>query len=816
MFKSDRNTCSSNTHAKGRAGSKKTVQDDNIVSVSSVRLLVMAVVAVMMISGFLLVSTQDSDADNRDFSPEYQKVEYSTGYHYIYKYISGDCTIVYEYDEESNVTSFGPAYQQYNNTLTVYSNGGDGRMNDYDTYDGLPWLVEKRPTAMNIKEGVTHLGNNAFVDVCKTVGTINFPNSLESIGYDCFKRPIYSKVSSLSLTQINLPHVKSIGAGAFMGWSSLSNVNLGDSLETIGEDAFADCNISAIKLPSTLKTLGGFQGCHLTEVDIPAGVTAINGAAFAKNQIKSVTLPEGLTEIGYRAFDSCPISSVTIPKGVTVIGDYAFQGTNISEVKLPDGLKYLAGFGKTRITSIDIPSSVTTIGGWAFSESQIGSITIPAGVTKIGSGAFSKCPIKTFAMPDSVKIVEAKAFEGCKNLESVTFSKSLESIGDSAFAYCGLKTLNLPYGLKHIGTGAFSLDEKLTGTIYIPGSVKCVSDMTFFLSNNISCILMGEGVEEIGGWALVPLYLKAFNVPSTVKKVGDLRSGGSFLTSDFRTGYNSAEKISYDPENLKGKMWFVSDVTKKPVYEYLSNVNIVVKDSAEGITIIVEKTPGASNAVIGNMDFLADLTIQEIIIKDGITGIGANAFAGLKNLKSVEIPSTVTSIGDSAFKGCSQLSSVILGESVESIGSYAFAGCDSLKGIILPESLKKLGESTFGTSPLSYFTLPNSIETIDPVFLTFKWYDLNGKAVEPLVQNLKGRMWTADESSPTTLRMDTAGDSEIEITYEEPISSDLSPIQKAFMRLGTNFIEFVKREAPQLEFMVKPVYTVMNVIWAQA
>ena len=64
--------------------------------------------------------------------------------------------------------------------------------------------------------------------------------------------------------------------------------------------------------------------------------------------------------------------------------------------------------------------------------------------------------------------------------------------------------------------------------------------------------------------------------------------------------------------------------------------------------------------------------------------------------------------------------------------------------------------------------------------------------------------------------MDTAGDSEIEITYEEPVSSDLSPIQKAFMRLGTNFIEFVKREAPQLEFMVKPVYTVMNVIWAQA
>ena len=60
--------------------------------------------------------------------------------------------------------------------------------------------------------------------------------------------------------------------------------------------------------------------------------------------------------------------------------------------------------------------------------------------------------------------------------------------------------------------------------------------------------------------------------------------------------------------------------------------------------------------------------IKTVIIEDGVTSIGSDAFCGYKNLTSVTIPDSVTSIGSSAFDGCTGLTSVIIPDSVTSIG----------------------------------------------------------------------------------------------------------------------------------------------------
>lgn len=67
---------------------------------------------------------------------------------------------------------------------------------------------------------------------------------------------------------------------------------------------------------------------------------------------------------------------------------------------------------------------------------------------------------------------------------------------------------------------------------------------------------------------------------------------------------------------------------------------------------------------------------MEVIIPDGVTTIGENAFSYCENLKKVTIPNTVTSIGNYAFKECRKLKSITIPNSVTSIGNFAFYRCD--------------------------------------------------------------------------------------------------------------------------------------------
>ena len=74
--------------------------------------------------------------------------------------------------------------------------------------------------------------------------------------------------------------------------------------------------------------------------------------------------------------------------------------------------------------------------------------------------------------------------------------------------------------------------------------------------------------------------------------------------------------------------------------------------------------------------------IESVVIEDGVTSIGANAFDGCSGLTSITIPSSVTSIGEYTFYGCSGLTSITIPNSVKSIGTSAFSGCSGLTRVI--------------------------------------------------------------------------------------------------------------------------------------
>ena len=87
--------------------------------------------------------------------------------------------------------------------------------------------------------------------------------------------------------------------------------------------------------------------------------------------------------------------------------------------------------------------------------------------------------------------------------------------------------------------------------------------------------------------------------------------------------------------------------------------------------------------------------IESVVIEDGVTSIGANAFDGCSGLTSITIPSSVTSIGEHAFYGCSGLTSITIPSSVTSIEKYVFSGCSGLTSITIPNSVTSIGTSAF-------------------------------------------------------------------------------------------------------------------------
>jgi len=145
------------------------------------------------------------------------------------------------------------------------------------------------------------------------------------------------------------------------------------------------------------------------------------------NTFRYAILDGTVTITGYNSSET----AVTVPErinGVTVtaIGDNAFAGKPI--------------------TSIQIPSTVTSVGASAFENcTRLYSVSLPSSVSTIGARAFAGCSVlMRIELPAGVVVLGASAFERCYTLEAVYLPATLASIGDRAFRYCPAITLYLP------------------------------------------------------------------------------------------------------------------------------------------------------------------------------------------------------------------------------------------------------------------------------------------------------------------------------------------------------------------------------------
>jgi len=108
-----------------------------------------------------------------------------------------------------------------------------------------------------------------------------------------------------------------------------------------------------------------------------------------------------------------------------------------------------------------------------------------------------------------------------------------------------------------------------------------------------------------------------------------------------------------------------------------------------------------------------DLPIRFVVIKEGMTSVGAWAFMGYRRLITVSLPSTVTFIGQHAFHDCYRLRSAPLPPNLTTIEEFAFYGCKRLENVTLPPKLSELGSGAFsGCAMIRSIDIPPTLNTI--------------------------------------------------------------------------------------------------------
>lgn len=301
--------------------------------------------------------------------------------------------------------------------------------------------------------------------------------------------PWYSYASSITSVNIGTG-VTSIGDSAFEGCNKLTNVTIPNGVTRIGKYAFESCSgLTDVIIPDSVNTidLAAFGICRsLTSVTIPNSVTAISSYLFQGcSNLTSVTIPNGVTRIGSYAFEQCSnLTSVTIPDSVTFIDHGAFRECskliqiNISENNANYCIKNDALCNKDGTFFHTYPAGLNGNGG---------NYEIPTSITRIGSEAFGGCcNLVSVTMPNSVTSIDSSTFYHCENLASVTISSNITEISRSMFMSCrALTSVTIPDGVTYINDSAFYSCQSLTN-ITIPSSVTGIGSEAFYNCQNLT------------------------------------------------------------------------------------------------------------------------------------------------------------------------------------------------------------------------------------------------------------------------------------------------------------------------------------------
>ncbi|MGN1227763.1 MAG: leucine-rich repeat domain-containing protein, partial [Christensenellales bacterium] len=301
---------------------------------------------------------------------------------------------------------------------------------------------------------------------------------------------------------------------------------------------------------------------YVTNTDIYK-VTTINSNAFdGYDGITNITIPSSITSIGKYAFRNC--------KALTEINYNATSCADLADINYVFSYAGQSGEG----VKVNIGANVQKIPAYLFYPSyghnpKITSVVFAEGSVceSIGSDAFYNCgSITSINIPDKVISIGNYAFQSCSSLTSITIGNGVKNIGNQAFSYCSALT-----------------------SITIPNSVTSIESSAFKGCSNLTSIVVESG---------------------------------------------------------------------NTVYDNRDNCNAIIESGTNTLILGCNNTAIPKSVTsIGDYAFYYCSKLTSITIPEGVTSIGSNAFYNCGSITSITIPNSVTSIGSNAFYNCGSITS---------------------------------------------------------------------------------------------------------------------------------------------------------------
>ena len=517
----------------------------------------------------------------------------------------------------------------------------------------------------------------------------------------------YKELNASGASRIEIPEgMTVIDDNAFKNNTKLKEVILPSSLKSIGISAFEGTSLSKIELPSSLTYIGenAFANIKtLTEVTIPKSVESASYAFYGDVNLKKVIFEDGIVTIPPRVLHNTGIEEIVLPSSVKTIGSYAFSNSkSLEKIYLLDGVRQIeegAFSGDSKLSVVELPKTLTEISRDVFSETpSLTHIILPSGITNIRDGAFYNSGLLSIALPDELTEIGHGAFSRT-HLSEIYLPKKLNSLGLNTFSNIDtLRKVTVTSNI-NIRSDWFSpFDSSPLKTVIIEEGVTKIPSRLFYNQKGIMNINLPSTMKEIGESAFQNTSLKTVLFPSAIENIGAFAFGNIESLTSIVAGNNL----------VIGK------------YAFSGSKNLVTVNFKPGTRKIVDA-------------FLADTGITDFSVPEGVEEIGKDAFSSNKQLTKLTLPSTLKTIGEGAFsntglkeivfpasmktipKGIldnTQVEKIILSEGVEEIGDYAFANNSLLKSVVFPNTLKKIGRGAFKNSNLESITLPPGIEEI--------------------------------------------------------------------------------------------------------
>ena len=610
-------------------------------------------------------------------------------------------------------------------------------------------------STVNLGSGLKTIDNYAF-EGCVALTSITFPTSLKTISVGAFS-------DCSGLTSLTIPESLEVLESAFSGcfniktlvWNAknfttnggiptenITKVTLGNNVQTIPDNFLLHSQISTISFPSTVKTIGtlAFNNCaNLTSVSIPNGCYVKSYAFSSCPSLQSVTIPAtiscgtdifnnttGIKKLTWNAngvssqfVPTVNIEQVTIGSGVTELPQYFLQDAKITCLSLPSSLTTIGNYafqGCSGLSSLSLPSNLATIGSYAFQNCNgITSLTIPENLTSIGSNAFSGCNNITQLTWNAINLTTNGGIT-TSNITKVTIGNKVQNIPEYFVSSSKITSVSIPSSITTIGKSAFVGCKGLT-SLNIPDNVTTIGESAFNGCSNLTKLILGKGLTTIRNYAFEGTNIVVLRIPESVTSVG------------WCAFYNQNEKIVkiYNASNLGlSSSWFRDDyhlprVTIGKGSGYNVNLDPNTSFEVDGITYVITDMTNRKVKIVdvNETKCASDIEVKKVKYRNvefTPTELGTAALAGNFTVKSfkfgdvttipsytfyesaltkAEIPNSITSVDQHAFENCKRMTEFVVGTGVNTIDQFVLTGCSALRRVELGSNVASISAYSF-------------------------------------------------------------------------------------------------------------------------